>query len=691
MKGKTRRSVVVLAVVAMIAALLALPITPAAAATDACPASTPSAGFTDLGGLSASAVDAVNCVAFYGITSGTSATTYGPNIQLPRWQMALFLVASADAMGVTLPDGSDQGFADIAALSASAEKAINQIKQLGITSGTSATTFSPNALVTRWQMAIFLTKLLDKAGYALGDGSDQGFTDISSLSETAEIAINQAKQAGITAGVTATTFDPMGVVTRWQMALFLAATLDADGVQPPATLGAVTVTPATEADLSANAARAYVASFRNSNGSVYSGYVGVELLDMTSTGAAHYGTDATNVTFESVDGVATAGTEWNGFAGTDGSVTFVVRNAGGAGDVVPLAWIDLNGDNAYGSDQTVAPTEQYALGGAAVFSGAPATEAASGTYTGLVVSSVDTGSFEASEAATNCGNGVGALCSFYYDSNDIFLIEDALSDMTAFGTALSETDVVDVTAYVNNSTSAVVTYNITTDNTATSTLKVTVPSAATSIDSNNYTIKGTGEVGAAIRIYADTDNNGAADEAVLGTDTVAADGSWSVTVPLQQDAANNFVAWQKVGTATPTLADVPTITEGAPAAATILSSTGANGGTAGVLDVGDTIVIVFSEAIAGVSSGDTVSLIDSDGSTAVLTVGSDVSSAVSTTTVTNDTLTLTVTNLLFATGGSTPGQINTTAQIQAISGFQGADGLAINVTGSGAGRVFTSF
>jgi hypothetical protein len=677
MNGKTRRTVVVLAVVAMVAALIALPVAPAAAATDACPASTPSANFTDLGGLSSAAVDAINCVAFYGISSGTSATTFSPNLELPRWQMALFLVASAEVMGVDMPDGSDQGFADISSLSGAAEKAINQIKQLGITSGTSATTFSPYATVTRWQMAIFLTQLLDAAGYGLGDGSDQGFTDISALSGAAETAINQLKQAGVTSGVTATTFDPNGQVTRWQMALFLAATLDADGVQPPATLGAVTVTPTTKVDLSANAARAYVASFRNSNGSLYTGYVGVELMDMLSSGAPNYGTDATNVTFESVDGVAAVGTEWNGFAGTDGSVTFIVRNAGGAGDVVPVAWIDLNGDNSYGT-ATSAPTEQFALGGATTFAGPPAPEAASGSYVGLTVTAVDTAndSFEAGG------------WSFYYDSNDIYLIEDGLSDMAAFDAALSEDDTINVTQYVINTPSAVVTYNITTDVTASASLKVTSPSSATSIDSNNYTIKGTGEAGAAIRIYVDF---GGPDETVLGTDTVAADKTWAVTVPLVQDAANDFTAWQRVGTDPFSTVAVPTITEGAPAAAVISNSDATNGGVAGVLDVGDTITITFNEGITGVGAGDTISVIDSDGSTAVLTLGSDVSYAVSTNVVTNDTLTLTVTNLLFATGGSIAGQINNVAQIQSISGFTGADGLAINVTGSGAGRVFNGF
>ena len=55
--------------------------------------------------------------------------------------------------------GASQGFDDLGGLSAEAVTAINQIKQLGITTGTTATTFDPNGVVNRWQMALFLTRL----------------------------------------------------------------------------------------------------------------------------------------------------------------------------------------------------------------------------------------------------------------------------------------------------------------------------------------------------------------------------------------------------------------------------------------------------------------------------------------------------------------------------------------------------
>jgi hypothetical protein len=231
MKGKTRRSVVVLAVVAMIAALLAIPVAPAGAASAACDSAV-SAGFTDLAGFTAETVNAIDCIASYGITKGTSATTYGPNADVSRWQMALFLTRKLTAAGVTLPSGADQGFTDISGYDAATQLAINQLAQLGITKGTSATTFDPTGIVNRWQMALFMTREVVAAGVSLPTAADQGFTDISALDAATQAAINQLAQLGISKGTTATTYDPMGNVNRWQMALFLARDLDVLGVVP---------------------------------------------------------------------------------------------------------------------------------------------------------------------------------------------------------------------------------------------------------------------------------------------------------------------------------------------------------------------------------------------------------------------------------------------------------------------------
>lgn len=230
-----RRSLVAkLTVLAVIASLLAIAV-PASAAIDtsaSCPSTIPSSGFTDIGGFDATTQLAINCLVHYGITQGTSATTFTPNGSVSRWQMALFLTRQAVDHGLTLGDGSSQGFTDIGGFDAATQTAINQLAQLDITQGTSATTFEPNLVVSRWQMALFLTRLADAAGVTLPSGAAQGFTDISTLSAEAQTAINQAKQLGIADGFSATTFSPFTDTLRWQMALFLTRTLAVDGVLP---------------------------------------------------------------------------------------------------------------------------------------------------------------------------------------------------------------------------------------------------------------------------------------------------------------------------------------------------------------------------------------------------------------------------------------------------------------------------
>jgi hypothetical protein len=224
------RLVFAVSVLFLVAAGLALAPPALAAGSDgpACPAGVvPDAGFTDIepGNPHDTAID---CIAWYEITTGKTATTYDPNGSLLRWEMALFLNRTFEAnLHIDEVPGNPQGFTDIGGVSLEAQKAINQLKELSITSGTSPTTFEPQGLLTRAQMALFMTRLMRAEGILLPDGADQGFTDIGGLSAEAQKAINQMKQLGITSGVTPTTYDPSGTVTRAQMASFLARSLNA--------------------------------------------------------------------------------------------------------------------------------------------------------------------------------------------------------------------------------------------------------------------------------------------------------------------------------------------------------------------------------------------------------------------------------------------------------------------------------
>ncbi|HVR32048.1 MAG TPA: S-layer homology domain-containing protein, partial [Acidimicrobiia bacterium] len=244
-----RNRTVGLLVVAMIATLLG--VAPAAAVVDtsfSCPATMQSAGFIDTASYDATTRRAIDCLAVHDITKGTSATTFTPGGTVPRWQMALFLVRQAKAHGMEIPVAVDQGFTDLAGLSPEARTAVNQLAQLGITLGTGPGTFSPNQDVTRWQMALFITRLLAGSGVAVPAATDQGFADLADMSVPARAAIDQLAILGIAEGTSATTFNPKATTLRWHMALFLTRALAVGGVLPPGTK-ALEVTPQTHAFL----------------------------------------------------------------------------------------------------------------------------------------------------------------------------------------------------------------------------------------------------------------------------------------------------------------------------------------------------------------------------------------------------------------------------------------------------------
>lgn len=98
------------------------------------------------------------------------------------------------------------------------ENDINAIAAFGITKGKTATTFGPDDVVTRGQMAAFIAR-----AFKLPAGGATPFTDISGNTFAADIAA--IYDAGITKGATATTFAPNEPVTRAQMASFLARAL----------------------------------------------------------------------------------------------------------------------------------------------------------------------------------------------------------------------------------------------------------------------------------------------------------------------------------------------------------------------------------------------------------------------------------------------------------------------------------
>ena len=175
----------------------------------------PSGGtpFVDI--ASSFARDDIACIYQLGITTGTSATTYDPKGDVTREQMAAFL----GRLIANCPPDTGHGFTDVDPTSF-ADTHVSCLKAFGVTTGTSATTYSPKENVTREQMAAFIARMWRATDTPCPTGGHP-FTDIPAAS-FARDDIACIFRLGITTGTTATTYDPTGTVTREQMAAFLA-------------------------------------------------------------------------------------------------------------------------------------------------------------------------------------------------------------------------------------------------------------------------------------------------------------------------------------------------------------------------------------------------------------------------------------------------------------------------------------
>lgn len=174
---------------------------------------TPPGMFTDDDGNTHEA--AIEAIASAGITVGcaTGPSHYCPDDAVSRGQMATFI-----ARAIASPAAAADYFDDDAGTVHEAN--INAVAQQGITQGCGVGIFCPGDGVTRAQMASFISRALPSLASPTVDyfSDDDGSTH--------ENAINTLAAAGITAGCTAGSYCPDAVVTRDQMASFLARALE---------------------------------------------------------------------------------------------------------------------------------------------------------------------------------------------------------------------------------------------------------------------------------------------------------------------------------------------------------------------------------------------------------------------------------------------------------------------------------
>jgi hypothetical protein len=142
-----------------------------------------------------------------GVTAGVSKNEFGVNTPVTRGQFVTWLYRAAGEPEVTA--ASD--FSDVAS-NAYYAKAVAWGVQNGIVKGTSATTFSPEQIVTRAQAVSFLYRTYAKKGSHYGTAYAK-FDDVKSTDYYAD-AVAWAVDRDVTKGTSATTFSPKDDCTR---------------------------------------------------------------------------------------------------------------------------------------------------------------------------------------------------------------------------------------------------------------------------------------------------------------------------------------------------------------------------------------------------------------------------------------------------------------------------------------------
>jgi hypothetical protein len=190
--------------------------------------------FDDIGNVYSKA--AIEELASRHIVYGTTSETYSPNSKLTRAQFAAMLTR---ALG--LEATGENPFADTTGKWF--EKDVQALYEAGIIKGTSATTFDPNAYITRQQAVSMLEKILEhteskvyiaKFGEVASIGNTVAypnpiattFEDSHQISDYAKNAVGLLQSLGVISGKEGNVFDPKGHLTRAQTAKILTGTLN---------------------------------------------------------------------------------------------------------------------------------------------------------------------------------------------------------------------------------------------------------------------------------------------------------------------------------------------------------------------------------------------------------------------------------------------------------------------------------
>ena len=156
--------------------------------------------------------DAVRYVTGKSLMNGTSTTAFSPNENMSRAMLATVLYRMS---GETAE--ADSSFGDVSA-SAYYAAAVNWASSKGIVNGTGADAVSPNASITREQLAAMLYRY---AGEPSVSADLSAYTDTVDISPYASKAVEWCVAKGILSGKSATRLAPQDTATRAECAAML--------------------------------------------------------------------------------------------------------------------------------------------------------------------------------------------------------------------------------------------------------------------------------------------------------------------------------------------------------------------------------------------------------------------------------------------------------------------------------------
>lgn len=157
--------------------------------------------------------DAVYWAAENGITEGTAPNLFSPQLHATRAQAVTFLWRAA---GTPEPAGDSNPFADVPEDAYYAKAVLWAVEQ-GITTGTSATRFTPHRDCNRGEIMTFLYRFAGSPAHSL---SESPFRDVTP-GKYFYLPVLWALDQKITTGISGTSFAPARACTRAEIVTFL--------------------------------------------------------------------------------------------------------------------------------------------------------------------------------------------------------------------------------------------------------------------------------------------------------------------------------------------------------------------------------------------------------------------------------------------------------------------------------------